>query len=393
VNIVIVHNRYKLPGGEDRVFEEEVRLLRSHGHQVATYEADNASIGGASMVRLALTSIWNHRTYRGLREIMRRHRADVLHIHNFLPLVSPSAHFAAEPEGAAVVQTLHNYRLACPNAQFFRQGRPCQECVGRTFPWPGVVHACYRGSRMATAAVAMVVTSHKLIGTWHQRVDRYIALTRFARDAMVRAGLPAEKVIVKPNSLGPEWDEYDEHAGHREGGLFVGRLAHEKGIEVLLDVWKDIDYPLTVIGDGPLRDALTAKALRKTRCVGQRDRLEIRDAMRQASFLVVPSLWYEAFPMVVLEAFSQGLPVIAPRHGAMSEIVEDRMTGLHYDPEDTTALTEAIRFAAAHPEELRRMGTIARRRYQSEYSSAANHLRLLSVYTQAIQGRKGRNVA
>ena len=247
----MLHNHYQQPGGEDQVFEVEGALLEAHGHRVLRYTQHNDSVADMTRAELAKATVWNTVAYRELRTLIREEQPQVAHFHNTFPLISPAAYHAARAERVPVVQTLHNYRLICPSALFFREGRVCEDCSGKAVPWPGVAHACYRGSRSSSAAVAAMLTAHRVLGTWSRAVDAYIGLTEFARQRFVRGGLPAEKIVVKPNFVHP-----DPGAGGGDGEyvLFVGRLSEEKGVDTLLKAWKRprVRVPLKIVGDGPL---------------------------------------------------------------------------------------------------------------------------------------------
>src|SRR5436190_17345829 len=198
MKVLVAHNYYQQAGGEDQCFAAEVDLLRANGQEVIEYRADNHAIDGMSRLSVAARTIWNRKTYREVRALIRDHRPQVAHFHNTFPLISPAAYYAARAERVGVIQTLHNFRLLCPNALFFRDGRVCEDCLGKSVPWPGVVHKCYRDSRSASAAVTTLLTVHRVLGTWHQAVDTYIALTETSRRKFVEGGLPVDKVVVKP---------------------------------------------------------------------------------------------------------------------------------------------------------------------------------------------------
>ena len=202
MKILVVHNHYRLRGGEDTVFDAECRMLEEGGHTVVRYERTNLDVprGVLGRVRTALGTVWSRRSYREVRELIRRERPDVMHCHNTFPLISPSVYYAAAAEGVPVVQTLHNYRLACLNGYLFREGHVCERCLGRA-PWRGVCLRCYRGSLAASATVAAMLLVHRALGTWRRKVTRYIALTEFSKAKFIEAGLPADKITVKPNVL------------------------------------------------------------------------------------------------------------------------------------------------------------------------------------------------
>jgi len=330
MNIVVVHNRYQQAGGEDVIVAAEVGLLERHGHRVLLYEVSNKAVRAGSIgsrAATAVNSVWNRTAYDELRLLIRRHRADVVHCHNLFPLISPAAYYAAHAERAAVVQSLHNFRLLCVNAQLFRNGGPCEACVGHS-PLLGVIHGCYRGSRVASAVVGAMLVAHRLAGTWLRQVDQYIVNTHFARRLFVGAGLPEDRVAIKPNFAHPDPGP-GLHAG--EYALFVGRLSPEKGVAILLDTWRQLDgsVPLRIVGDGPLRP-LVEEASRQSPAItylGFRSGAEVLDLMKEATFLMLPSLWYEGFPLVLIEAFSTGLPAIVSSHESLKEIIADGELG------------------------------------------------------------------
>ncbi|MEE9290174.1 MAG: glycosyltransferase family 4 protein [Alphaproteobacteria bacterium] len=384
MRILLVHNQYQQPGGEDVVFALEAALLRERGQEVLEYVVRNEAISRISMPGTAINAIWSRRSYQEIRKMTRRVRPQLVHFHNTLPLVSPAGYYAARAEGAAVVQTLHNYRLLCPSATCFRNGKVCEDCLGKSLPWPGVVHGCYRQSRAATGVVAAMLGVHRALGTWSKAVDVYIALTRFARRKFIQGGLPADRIAVKPNFVSDSAVKRESGAVRREGALFVGRLSAEKGIGTLLQAWRDMAVHLRIVGDGPLADSIRRCDDQAVKGLGRKTRPEVTKEMRRAAFLVMPSEWYETFGLTIVEAFAQGLPVIASRLGAMAEIIEDRVTGLHFTPGDAEDLAAKVRWAAEHPDEMRRMGANARRAYEQKYTPEANYRQLMAIYQEAM---------
>ena len=356
MRILVVHNRYLIRGGEEESVAAEQQLLSRNGHEVDLYEEDNQRVRELGRLRTALRTVWSPESYRLLRQRLRHRRYDLVHVHNFFPLISPSIYYAARAEGVPVVQSLRNYRLICPNAELFRSGRVCEDCVGRRVPWPGVAHACYRDSRPATAAVATMIAVHNHLQTWRRMVDLYIAVTRFARDKLIEGGLPAERIVVKPNFVARA-----PALGTGAGGyaLFVGRLSAEKGLSTVLDTWQRLRpaIPLKIVGDGPLAEAVETAAKRGpgVECLGRRPLQEVYELMRHARFMVLPSEWYEPFGRVVVEAFSCGTPVIASNTGGMAELIDDRRTGRLFRTGDADDLARAVGWALDHPEELARM--------------------------------------
>lgn len=386
MRVLVVHNHYQQAGGEDEVFAVECELLRSRGHDVDTFTMTNRSITGMSPLRLAGKAVWNRDVYRQLRERCRLGRPDIVHFHNTFPLVSPGGYYAARASGAPVIQTLHNYRLLCPNAQFFRSQRVCEDCLGRTFGWPGVVHACYRHSRPASAVTMVMTGMHSVIGTWARAVDRYVALTEFARAKFIEGGLPADRIVVKPNGLAEDPGE-GAHAGGY--ALYVGRLTPEKGVATLVGAWSQMPQglPLWIIGQGEL-ESLRDAGPANIRWLGHRNRDQVLDAMREATVLLVPSEWYEGLPMVVAEAFATGLPVIASRQGSLGEIILEGETGFHHRSGDAADLAAQVQRALALGPGLRALGRRARTAFERRYSPAANYDALMTLYAAAVAARQ-----
>jgi glycosyltransferase involved in cell wall biosynthesis len=384
MRILTAHNYYLEPGGEDQVFRSEAHLLEDRGHAVLRHSVDNRRAVEMSRLRIAAAAVWNRASGRGLRSLMAAHRPELVHFHNTFPLLSPACYDAAREGGAAVIQTLHNYRLLCPGALLERSSSPCESCVGRRLAWPGIVHGCYRASRASTAALAGMNAVHWAAGTWGRAVDVYVALTRFARARFVEGGLPAAKIVVKPNFV---WPDPGRGAGSGGYALFAGRMSEEKGLATLAAAWKLLDgaLPLKAAGDGPL--ARTLNGVPGIERLGRRTREDVLGLMQEASFLVFPSLCYEGLPMAILEAFACGLPVIASRRGAMAEVVEDGRTGLLFRPGDPSDLAATIAWAALHPTELRRMRREARAEFESRYTAARNYQALIEIYERARSTR------
>lgn len=381
MRLMLVHNHYQSLGGEDLAFQAERELLERHGETIDLFEVDNAEIAGLmGKVKAALGTVYSPSAKKRVAERIRSFRPDVVHVFNFFPLLSPSVHYACQEAGVPVVQKLSNFRLMCPNALLLRNGRICEDCVRRSIPWPGVSHACYRGSRAGSAVVAAMIATHRFLGTWVNAVDGFIARTYFSRSKLMEGGLPAEKITVVPSCApepGPTSDDRGRFA------LFVGRLSHEKGIETLLSAWNRYNglIPLKVAGQGPLKEQVARQATtERIEYLGMRPRAEILELMRKAAFLVFPSVWYECFPLVIVEAFACGLPVVASQMGAMGEIIEDRRTGLHFEPGNPEDLATKIEWAMSHPAEMVRMRREARNEYLSKYTPERNYEMLKELY-------------
>ena len=389
--ILLIHERYRQRGGEDVVFEAEADLLERHGHRVERLVINNMGIpdrpSPRQAVRLAVGTVWSPAAARLVGRATRRFRPEVVHVHNTFPLLSPVVHAAAHAAGAATVQTLHNYRLTCPAAILFRDGGYCEECVGRVIPWPGVVHGCYRGSRTRTVPVAALIAVHRARGTWRRDVDRIIALSNFQRGVLLRAGLDPARIVVKPNFV----EDPGEGGAHAGTFLFAGRLALEKGVSVVLEAWATgILVPCRVVGDGPLEDAVRrASAASSIEPLGRLPNPAVLAEMRDARALILPSLWPEGgFPMVAIEAFANGLPIIASRTGNMAEAIRHGQTGLLFEPGDPQGLAAAVRTALEAPDALQAMGRAAREEYRDRFAPDRAYQHLLDVYSEAIAVRR-----
>lgn len=392
MRILLVHNTYQDRGGEDVVFVQERQLLESGGHEIVEYQRHNSEIKQYSRLRkisLLGRTVWAADSNRELGALLRQTKPDVVHIHNTFPLISPSIYWACREEQIPVVQTLHNYRLFCPGANFSRAGKTCEDCIGGNF-WNGVRHGCYRDSRIETAPVALMLYVHHARKTWHRMVDRYIVLTGFARDRFVQAGLPPEKIVIKPNCVDPDPGMKVEEGSY---ALCVGRVSDEKGVSTLMKAWRQLPRSCTlrVVGDGPARAKLQSEAaadgLSNITFLGQQPRERVIEAMKGARFVVFPSELYENLPLTIIEAFACGTPVLASRLGAMSEIVEEGRTGRFFRAGDADELARVAAQAWERPEQLRILGKQARREYEAKYTAAANLQQLTEIYRGVIARR------
>lgn len=393
MRILSVHNYYQSRGGEDEVFHREKNLLIAAGHQVIVYTRHNDEIeeyGLWDKATLGLRTVWAWDSARELRKLMEREKPDLAHFHNTFPLISPSAYSACQEAGVPVVQTLHNYRLLCPAATFFRDGHVCEDCLGRVVPWPGIVHACYHESRSVTSVSAAMLAVNRFLNTWTEKVNIYVALTEFARRKFVEGGLPADRVLVKPNFVHPD---PGVSSGQGDYAIYLGRLSPEKGITTLLAAWERLgkSVPLRIVGDGALRPAIDAFVERMESgnilFLGHLAHEEAVAVLKLARCMVFPSQCYEGFPMTIAEAFACGVPVIASRLGAMAEIVEDGRTGLHFTPGDAADLAAKVDWAWSHSKEMEAMGREARAEYEAKYAAKRNYQLLMNIYQRAMASR------
>ena len=387
VRVLVAHNAYQQRGGEDSVVEAEAALLASRGHAVERFLRHNDAIADMSRLDAAVQTVWSAPAARDFEAVLRAFRPDVVHVHNTFPLMSPAIYWVANRLRVPVVQTLHNFRLLCPGALFLREGRVCEDCSGR-LPWRGVVRGCYRESRPASAALAGMLVVHRAAGTWRNKVSRYIALNEFCRAKFVAGGLPAERIVVKPNFV----DFSAPAEVERAGFLFVGRLSAEKGVTALADAARQVPgVALRVAGSGP--EASCLEGIAGVAALGALDGSTVRAEMGRAMALVLPSIWYENFPRTLVEAYACGLPVIASRIGALAELVRDGETGLLFEPGNAADLADKLRWAQAHPQRMAEMGRKARALYEAEFTAERNYAQLMAIYRDAIDENNASGVA
>jgi len=384
MRVAIFHNRYIYRGGEDGVVDMEAELLRNAGHEVELFIVDNRDeIAGSALgaLRAGLRARWNPAVYDRVTAFLTRWPADVGHVHNFFPLLSPAAHAAIGDLQIPVVQTLHNYRLLCANGMFLRRERPCEDCVRRG-PWNAGRHGGYRGSRLQTAVWAEQTAHHRRRGTWQRWVDLFTTPSEFARRKLLAAGLPPERVVVKAN---PAADPGEPTFGGR-GAVFVGRIAREKGVHLLLEAWRSLGgHPLAIVGTGPEESHLRrlSETIPGVRFLGQVDREGVYAALREASFAVVPSIWYENSPLAVAEAMACGRATVAAHPTALGEFVEHGRTGLLFDSGDVRSLADACRTLLSDPARAEAMGREARAVYEDRLTPEASLARLVALYERA----------
>lgn len=378
MKILIVHNAYQQRGGEDVVVEDEVALLRAHGHQIEMFTRHNDTLTESSKLYVAANTFWSHRTAKNFQIALTRFAPDVVHVHNTFPQISPAVHWVAHRSNTPTVQTLHNFRLHCPQAMYLRHGHVCEDCLDKN-PWRGAMRGCYRQSISQSTVLAGMLTLHRVLGTWENKVTRFIALSQFSRDKLIQGGLPADRIVVKPNfvDLPPQLDR------PRKGFLSVGRLSVEKGIDVLVKtVTQNPQLAVRIAGSGP-QNTLVHQVPGIT-ALGPVSPEVVWAEMTRATALVLPSICYENFPRTLVEAFACGLPVIASRIGSLAELVDDGETGLLFSAGDSDDLSQKMCWAEQNPTEMARMGRNARAKYDAEFTADTNYQQLMSIYQDAI---------
>lgn len=394
MRILILHNNYRIAGGEESVVRSEADLLKSKGHVVAELFRHNLEIDNYSFsqkAKLSVEAAWSRRSYEKVQSVVRDFQADIVHVHNTHLLWSPSVFAAAREAGAATVMTLHNFRVTCLNAVLFRDGQDCTECVDHGI-WRGVVHRCYENSLAGSAAMARVIHINRSRGTWKDEVDAFIAMTKNGRTVFVQAGLPENRIHLKPNFIKDPL-EGRAVAESGRGALFIGHLIPIKGIQILMEAWRRIDYPLRVVGTGSLSTSLRASAPSNVEFTEPLSLPKILDLISDSSFVLFPSVCRETFSRVIVETFAMGRPVIASRHGSMAEIIRHGQTGLLYEPFSVDDLRDKVLSLASDPELAKALGRAARLDYLDHYTADVNYARLMEIYQSALNNRHGCGVS
>ncbi|MDI9639931.1 glycosyltransferase family 4 protein [Kamptonema cortianum] len=395
LKILQVHNRYVWsPGGEISVLEAEADLLREYGHDVHQFFVDNkdedSEVGLAGKLRLGKNVVWSHESYGRIREAIAQYRPDIVHVHNFFVHISPSVYKACNDEGVAVVQTLHNFRTCCAEANLLRDNRPCQDCIGK-FPVPALKHRCYRGSLLATLPLVAMQQVNRWNGSFTERVDGYIVLSEFAKEIFVRSGLPEEKIHIKANFAA----DSGTGAKKRENRfVFVGRIVEEKGPEVMVDAWMKAQpkgWTCHMLGEGDLRDGLMEKSKDCPSLIwhGWVKKEEVEELVRTSKFMTMSSVCYEGCPLALIEALSFGTPGVIPNHGPMPEIAQADEIGLSFQATNSDSMAEVLTAAANMPdEEWNRRSIAARSRFESNYTASRNYQQLIHIYEKTIESAR-----
>lgn len=394
LKILLVHNFYgsESPSGENAVVNAEKRMLEANEHQVNMFSTSSDEIRGQGvygLIKGGLSTAWNPRIFGAIKEKIETFGPDVVHVHNTFPLISPAVFYAINSQIPKVL-TVHNYRLFCPSGIPMRNGLICTQCLDQKNVLPAVVHGCYRESHIATVPLAFSVELHRKLGTWSKKVDGFITLTHFQKDKLSRAGLPLDKMYVKANSatdhlMGTKNLKKHDHV------VFVGRLGQEKGLVSLLQAWKLMSLSgirppeLRLIGDGPLLKALKEMAGGlPISFLGQVSSAKAIEEIAQAKLLILPSICFEAFPMVVCEAFAQGTPVAASNIGSLPEIVKENICGALFEPGDSRSICTVVSNLWSNQDRLQKLSIGARKEYEKYYTEKTNYSRLVEIYEDVI---------
>ena len=392
MKIVIAHNRYRslAPSGENRVVDQEAQALTDIGHEVIRFERSSDEIEQWSRVkRLALPArvVWSRESRRGLTAMLQEHRPDVVHVHNTFPLLSASVLYACRDQAVPVVATIHNYKLACASGDFFREGAVCHECAGGP-PRPALRHGCYRGSRAATAPVALAMSAHRQ--AWGSLVAAYVFISDSQRELLDGLGLVKDRVFVRHNLIPRR--EMPESV-REPAVVYAGRLDEAKGLRLLMTGWDFYagmpgsgGLRLVIVGAGPLDSEVAdwASARPSVDIVGKVTPERCAELMSRARAVLLPSAWEETFGLVAIEAMALGVPPVAAGHGSFNELITSGVDGVLFEPGDPAALGSAIADIAAHPELYESYGKHARETYTQRFDPDRSIEQLLEIYRYAI---------
>lgn len=391
MRILIIHNHYLEKGGEDEVVSSEIKMLKDFGHSIIFYERSNKEIVKLPFFKklyfFANDIIWSQSVYKEVKEIVKKEKPDIAHIHNIFVSITPSVYDALSEENIPVVQTLHNYRLLCLNGLFYRDNKICQDCVKLNLI-PSLIHRCYRKSFFLTLFLKRMLDFHFKKKTFQEKIDTYIVLSEFSKKKFTEADFPKDKIYVKPNFVDLKAEKRTMPGDYT---LFIGRLINYKGINILITAYQRLKgYQLKIIGGGPLFDKLKKKTekMNSIELLGRLSYEQTINYIKICKFLIVPSECYETFGRVIVEAFACGVPVVASNIGAIKEIVADGISGLLFNPGDIDDLSKKIKYLMGNNALIISMGEEARRVYEEKYTSEKNYTILMEIYKKTIENKK-----
>jgi glycosyltransferase involved in cell wall biosynthesis len=393
MKILIMHNRYRptAPSGENAVVDQESAALAAQGHEVELLQRHSEEIATWSPLRrltLPAQVLWSEQSRRSVSKALTEFAPDVVHVHNTFPLLTPSVLYPCRDASVPVVATIHNYRLACANGAFFRDGHVCHDCLGGSAV-PALAHGCYRGSTPAT--VPVVVGSWLHSAAWRRLVSAYIFISAAQRDLLAPVGLPAERSFVKHNFVPPPSPHGDTITEHQV--TYVGRLDDAKGAPFLMRAWDSFrarrprsPLQLVVAGGGEMSAAVAQWAAQhaSVRIAGHMSRPEVSRLLAASRAVVVPSQWEETFGMVAVEAMAAGTAPVASAHGAFPELLTPGVDGALFPPSDVDALVHILADVDDNPHRWDTYGDQAHRTYQSRFTAEASIARLLEIYRFAV---------
>lgn len=393
MRILQVHNKYASGvGGEDMVVESERKYLIEHGITVGQYLVSNSEISTNTLgkaIMLGARSIWSFSHYQAIKKCINDFKPDLVHVHNTFAILSPSIFWAIKSMHIPCVLTLHNYRLICPTATLFRDGKICEECIGR-FPYPAFLHRCrYNDSFLTVAVNALSQVIHHLISTYKNKIDAFIVLTPGFANIIQRSGFPKSKINVKPNSISDVFSQFNSHISRENQIVFVGQIVSAKGIEFLLETWtlnKFNHCLLIIIGNGPDKVQLQERFSSRSDIVwlGKLDHNRVLEVISRSRFLVMPSLWNEPFGLSAVEALMLATPVILPDHLALAFFAEN--AGYVYTRNDKKSLSRVLDLSIRiNHNDWKKFSRFARQSYLNFFTSENNYKNLSEIYVKVIK--------
>ncbi len=392
MKILIIHNHYLERGGEDEVFRAEAKLLEERGHKVIRYEKSNEYIKKSTFFKrvffILLKLNFSREVYKEIKEIIRKEKPDIAHIHNIFFCITPSVYYALKEENVPVVQTLHNYRFFCINGIFFHKGKVCEKCKDKRFFY-AVMGRCWKNSFIISFLLAKLIFKRN---PFFKDIDSYIAISRFSRNKFIEFGLDEEKIYLKNNFLAIEPEDSKRDNNY---ALYLGRLVDYKGVNTLMRAFKiNPSFNLKIIGDGPLtRDIRRFASLYSNiELLGRLDKDSVFEAIRNSSFIIFPSECYENMPVTIIESFVFSKPVIASNLGAAKELITNRVNGILFEPGDAEGLSENIFYLFSHYKERIEMGKNANRFFRERYDKEKSYHDLVDIYTKTINSRKDKGI-
>jgi glycosyltransferase involved in cell wall biosynthesis len=388
MRVLQIHNKYKLAGGEDVLFESENSLLVANGHTVEKLYFDNKEISAspAGKLKAGIQSLYNFTSEKIVQKSIDTFKPEIIHVQNFFPILSPAVFFVANRNNIPIVATINNYRLICSNAILYRDNHVCEDCIKKVFPLDGIVHKCYHGSGIQSAGVTLMSSFHKVIGTWQNRVDKFIiAMTDFGKEVFITSSLklPREKCVLKPNFV------FDAGVGENireDFYIFFARLTEEKGVNVLLDSLKHYHYRLKIVGDGPLKDRVldAIKDYPNVEFLGFQKLDFVMSEVKKSKAVIMPSTWYEALPLSVLGTLSTGTPTIISDLPPFRELITSEYDGFHFKTGSPEDLAATIKYFDDSAEEHKLMYGNARQTYLDKYTPQKNYEMLIKIYEEVI---------
>jgi glycosyltransferase involved in cell wall biosynthesis len=382
LKVLILHNKYKILGGEDLSTDAEVKLLKENNIEVDTYFVYNNNIQGANRIKIALRAVWSRFQYREVLKKIRQEKYDIVHVQNFFPLLSPSIFYASKKSNTKVVMSVRNYRLICPNALLYVNGKICMDCVGKKIPSPAIFKKCYRKSAAASSAVVAMLSVHNFMHTWKNKIDGFICVSKFVKEQLETGGIDKNKMHVKYNFVTTDIEPNFEGGNYY---VYAGRLSEEKGIQLLLDTFKNNSRKLIIVGDGPLKNIVELYAAENKNIIycGKLPLEKIYAIIANAKALIFPSKWHEPFGRTIVEAFAHGTPVIASSLGGIKEIIEHGYNGFLFDPFKKEDLLKSI----LHFENITNSKLIRENcyhSYRSHFLPSSNFTELINIYNKVL---------